>query len=52
MDSSLAFLIFAAAMWAAWRRTPRVALFLFAAGALFTLAVYLHHATEALPLSF
>ena len=51
-NSSIAFLIFAAAMWAAWRRDPRVAVFLFALGMLFTLAVYLHHATDALPLSF
>ena len=51
MDSSIAFLIFAAAMWAAWRRGPRVALSLFTLGLLFTLAVYLHHATDALPLS-
>ena len=52
MDSSIAFFIFAAAMWAAWRRGPRLAVFLFTLGALFTVAAYLHHATDALPLSF
>jgi uncharacterized protein DUF5993 len=52
MDSSIACLIFAAAMWSAWLRDPRVAVFLFALGMLFTLAVYLHHATDVLPLSF
>jgi Family of unknown function (DUF5993) len=52
MDSSIAFLIFAAAMWAAWRRDLRVAVFLFAPGMLLTLVVYLHHATDVLPLSF
>jgi len=51
MDSSIAFANFATAMWAAWRRDPRVAVSLFALGLLFTLAVYLHHATDALPLS-
>lgn len=52
MDSSIAFFIFAATLWAAWRRGPRVVVSLFALGVLFTLAVYLHHATDALPLSF
>jgi hypothetical protein len=52
MDSSIAFFIFAAALWAAWRRGPRVTVFLFAMGVLFTVAVYLHHATDTLPLSF
>ena len=52
IESSIAFLIFAAAMWAAWRRDPRVAGFLLALGMLFTLAVYLRHATHVLPLSF
>jgi len=52
MDSSIAFLIVATAMWAAWRRDPRVVVFLFALGMLFAFAVYLHHATSALPLSF
>jgi RsiW-degrading membrane proteinase PrsW (M82 family) len=52
VDSSIAFFIFAAALWAAWRRGPRVAVSLFALGVLFTVAVYLHHATDALPLSF
>jgi hypothetical protein len=48
----MAFLIFAADMWAAWRRDLRVAVFLFALGMLLTLVVYLHHATDVLPLSF
>jgi hypothetical protein len=52
MDSSIAFLIFAATMWAACRRDPRVAVFLLALGMLFSLAIYLHHATDVLPLSF
>jgi hypothetical protein len=55
MDSLIAliaFLVFAATMWAAWRRDQRVAMSLFALGMLFTLAVYLHHATDVLPLSF
>jgi len=52
MDSSIAFFIFAAAMWAAWRRGPRLTVFLFTLAMLFTVAVYLHHANDALPLSF
>jgi len=51
MESSIAFFIFAAAMWGAWRGSPRLAVFLFALAMLFTVAVYLHHATDALPLS-
>jgi len=52
MESSIAFLVFAASLWAAWCRGPQLAMLLFTLGIVLTVAVYLHHASEALPLSF
>jgi len=52
MDFSVIFLVFAASLWVAWRRSSRPALFLFAIGMVLTVALYLHHATETLPVSF
>ena len=52
MDQMVLFLLFAAAMtmgWFKWRRAA-IAVFLFAIA--LTVADYLHHATDALPLSF
>jgi hypothetical protein len=52
MDFSVIFLVLAASMWAAWRRPAGPAVLLFLIGMILTVAVYLHHATETLPLSF
>jgi len=52
MEFAVVFLVFAASMWLAWRRTERAAISLFALGMALTGALYLHHATGALPLSF
>jgi hypothetical protein len=52
MEFFIVFLIFAAALWMAWRRPARSAVCVFAAGLVLTIALYLHHATDALPLSF
>jgi hypothetical protein len=52
MDFSVVFLIFAASMWAAWRRPAGPAILLFSIGMMLTIALYLHHATQTLPLSF
>jgi Family of unknown function (DUF5993) len=52
MDFSVIFLVFAASLWLAWRRPLRPALVLFAIGMVLTATLYLHHATETLPLSF
>lgn len=52
MEFFLVFLIFATALWMAWRRSPRLAVYAFAAGLMLTATLYLHHATDALPLSF
>ena len=52
MEFAVVFLVFAASMWLAWRRPPRAAISLFALGMALTGALYLRHATDALPLSF
>lgn len=52
MEFVIVFLIFAGALWLAWRRSPRLAIYAFAAGLMLTATLYLHHATDALPLSF
>ncbi len=52
MEFSVVFLVFAASLWVAWKREGRKAILLFAAGMAFTVALYLHHATDPLPLSF
>jgi Family of unknown function (DUF5993) len=52
MDFTIVFLVFAASLWVAWRREARKAILLFAVGMALTVALYLHHATETLPLSF
>lgn len=51
MEFSVIFLIFAASLWVAWRREPRKAILLFSLGMVCTMALYLHHATETVPLS-
>ncbi len=51
MDFFVVFLVLAASLWGAWSGTRRVALGLFAAAMVLTVALYLHHATETLPLS-
>jgi RsiW-degrading membrane proteinase PrsW (M82 family) len=52
MDFFVVFLIFAASLWFAWRGPVRPALSLFAVGMVLTVAFYLQHATDTLPLSF
>jgi hypothetical protein len=52
MDQMLLFLLFAATMIAAWRGRRALALALFGLSLVLSLADYLHHATDALPLSF
>jgi hypothetical protein len=52
MEFAVVFLVFAASTWLAWRRPKRAAISLFALGIALTGALYLHHATDALPLSF
>ncbi len=52
MEFFIVFLIFAAALWLAWRRSPCLAVYAFAAGLTLTATLYLHHATGALSLSF
>jgi hypothetical protein len=48
----IAFFNFALAMWLAWRHEAPSAVYVFFAGLVFTAALYLRHATDALPLSF
>jgi len=52
MDFSVVFLVFAASLWVAWRRSALPAVYLFAIGMVLTAALYLHHASDTLPLSF
>jgi RsiW-degrading membrane proteinase PrsW (M82 family) len=52
MDFFAVFLIFAASLWFAWRGPVRPALSLLAVGMVLTIALYLEHATDTLPLSF
>ena len=52
MEFVVVFLIFAVALWLAWRRSQRLAVYAFAAGLMLTATLYLHHATDALVLSF
>jgi hypothetical protein len=51
MDFFVVFLILAASLWVAWSGPARTALLLFASAMVLTVALYLHHATETLPLS-
>ena len=52
MESFIAFFNFALAMWLAWRHEAPSAVYGVFAGQVFTAALYLRHATDALPLSF
>jgi hypothetical protein len=53
MDFAVVFLVLAASMWTAWRRRAGPAIFLFfPVGMMLTVALYLHHATQTLALSF
>jgi hypothetical protein len=52
MDIFVVFLVLAASLWVAWRGPLRGALMLFAVAMVLTVALYLHHATETLPLTF
>ncbi len=52
MNFAVILLVFAAGMWAVWRRREGVAVALTFIGLVLTIALYLHHATETLPLSF
>jgi hypothetical protein len=48
MDFLIVFLVLAASLWVAWKGPERAALLLFM---VLTVALYLQHATERLPLS-
>jgi len=52
MDFVVVFLILAASLWVAWCGPLRASLLLFASVMVLTVALYVHHATETLPLSF
>ena len=52
MEFTLLFLAIAVVMLAAWRGSRTLALTLFAAVLLASVATYLHHATDTLKLSF
>ncbi|HZH51993.1 MAG TPA: DUF5993 family protein [Microvirga sp.] len=52
MDQMLLFGLFAATMLVAWRGHRILALWLFGLTLVLSIADYLHHATDALPLSF
>ena len=52
MEFFIAFVNFGLAMWLAWRDAVRPAVYVFFAGLAYTVALYLRHATDALPLSF
>jgi hypothetical protein len=51
MDFLVVLLVLAASLWVAWKGPERAALLLFASAMVLTVALYLHHATERLPLS-
>jgi hypothetical protein len=52
MNFAAIFLLFAVAMIVGWRRDGALVYWLFLLGMLLTVALYLHHATSVLPLSF
>jgi len=52
MYFTVVFLLFAVTMFFAWFGNPRVAYMLFALAMVLTGALYLHHASSTLPLSF
>ncbi len=52
MEFFIAFFNFALVLWLAWRHAAWAAEYVFLAAAVYTLALYLRHATSALPLSF
>jgi hypothetical protein len=51
MEFFVVFVVLAASLWVAWSGPARVSVLLFAAALALTVALYLHHATETLPLS-
>ncbi len=51
MDIFVVFVVLAASLRVAWRGAARSAFLLFAGAMVLTVALYLHHATETLPLS-
>jgi hypothetical protein len=52
MDFALIFLVFAAGVWFACRSQAARATLAYWIGVVLTVAVFLHHATDKLPLSF
>ena len=52
MDFALIFLVFAAGVWFACRSQAARAALAYWIGVVLTVAVFLHHATDKLPLSF
>jgi hypothetical protein len=51
MEFSIVFLVFAASLWVAWKGQRRKAILLFWARLGLTIALFLHHATDPLPIS-
>jgi hypothetical protein len=51
MEFFVVFLVLAASLWAAWSGPARASVLLFAGAMVLTVALYLHHATDTLPLS-
>lgn len=52
MNFAVIFLLLAAAMLVAWKREGRLPYVLFGLAMVLTVALYFHHATSQLPLSF
>jgi hypothetical protein len=51
MEFFVVFVVLAASLCIAWCGSRRVSLFLFAGALALTVALYLHHATDTLPIS-
>jgi hypothetical protein len=51
MDFFVVFIVLAASLCIAWCGSRRVSLLLFAGAMVLTVALYLHHATDTLPVS-
>lgn len=52
MEFTLIFVVFAVCIWFAWSRQARKAIVTYWLGVVLTVVLFLHHATDSLPLSF